>query len=161
MSFLQALVRGMVFYSFHAFILFSLVISICSGFADVTFYSRRVASQEEWMREAIEKGEDFVEIDYTPNLITGIASFVMFAVSTVTAIFFFMKKFDSRIHILIIAVTVLAAFIFFLPRPPLGTGTENMKEVFAFLMLLGIIDSSLFNTYIRKDSSQDEPSVRL
>ena len=45
MSFLRTLVRGMVFYSFNAFILFSLLVSICSGFADVVFYSRRVAAQ--------------------------------------------------------------------------------------------------------------------
>jgi len=43
---------------------------------------------------------------------------------------------------------MLASFIFFLPRPPIGTGTGGMKEVFAYLMVLGIINSFLFRTFI-------------
>jgi len=38
---------------------------------------------------------------------------------------------------------------------------NEKRENFAYLMLLGIFDSSLYSTYIKKDSSQDEPLVRL
>ena len=143
----------MVHWSFYAFILFSLVVSLCSGFVDVVYHSRRTAAQEEWIREAEAEGEEFTEVNYTPNLITGIAAFVMFGVSSILVVFFFMKKFNVRTHILLIAATALATFIFLLPRPPVGTGTEGMKEVFAYLMFLGIIDSSLYRTYILDDNS--------
>ncbi|MCK4806084.1 MAG: hypothetical protein KAT09_00485 [Candidatus Aegiribacteria sp.] len=160
MKFIRAIFTVMVQYSFYVFILFSLVVSLLSGFSDVIYHSRRTAAQEEWMREAEAEREEYIEVDYTPNLVTGIAAFVMFAVSSVLAVSFFMKKLNVSTHVLLIAVTVLAAFIFFLPRPPIGTGTEKMKEVFAYLMFLGIIDSSLYRTYILKSNPVDRQTVQ-
>lgn len=155
MSFVRVLFAVMVRYLFYAFILFSLVVSLLSGFSDVIYSSRHTVAQEEWMRDAEEEGEEFIEVDYTPNLVTGIAAFVMFAVSSVLAVFFFMKKFNVNTHILLMAATTLAAFIFFLPRPPIGTGTEGMKEVYSYLMFLGIFDSSLYRKYLLKSDHAD------
>lgn len=160
MEFIRSLFAVMVRYSLYAFIVFSLVVSLLSGIADVTYHSRRTAAQEEWILEADAEGEEFIEVDYTPNMITGMAAFVMFAVSSVLAVFFFMKKFEAGTHVLLIAVTGLAAFIFFLPRPPLGTGTEGMKEVFAYLMFLGLMVSSLYRSYIHKNRSPDRPTAQ-
>lgn len=159
MELLRALITGMVRYSLYAFIIFSLVVSLLSGIADLTYYSRRTAAQDEWIREADAEGEEFIEVDYTPNMLTGVAAFVMFAVSSVLAVFFLRKKFRAGTHVLLIAVTGFAAFIFFLPRPPLGTGTEGMKEVFAYLMVLGIIDSALYRTYFMADNPTEDQTV--
>ncbi len=155
MSIIRALFSIMVRYSFYAFILFTLVVSLISGFSDIIYHSRRTAAQEVWMREAEDAGEEFIEVNYTPNLVTGIAAFVMFAVSSVLAIFFILKKYDVPAHVLLMAVTALAVFIFFLPRPAIGTGTEGMKEVFAYLMLLGIVNSSLYRTYLMRSNQLD------
>jgi uncharacterized membrane protein len=157
-SYLRPLLAATVRYSLYAFVVFSLVVSLLSGFADVVTRARCVSAQREWVLEAEAEGEAFSEVNYTPNLITGISAFLMFGVTSVLAVRFFRKRFDCGTHILVIAVTALAALIFFLPRPPVGTGTERMKEVFAYLMLLGIINSSLYRTFFPDDGSAGSSS---
>ncbi len=132
----------------YAFAVFCVVVSLISGIADIIYHSRRTAAQEEWAAEAAADGEEFHRVDYTPNLIAGLACLILFGVSSVMAVMIFTRRFGVPTHILVISAAILAGFIRFLPRPPLGTGTDSMAEVFAYLMLLGVFESALYRSYV-------------
>lgn len=145
---IREIIRAGVLFMLFVFALSTVVVSLVSGIADIVYHSRRTAAEEVWAAEALVSGEEFQKVDYTPNLLTGIASLVLFAVSTALLVLLFMKRSGAATHALLAAATLLAAFIFFLPRPPLGTGTDHMREVFAYLMLLGFFETALYRTYI-------------
>ncbi|MCD4847626.1 MAG: hypothetical protein K8R76_05505 [Candidatus Aegiribacteria sp.] len=147
MVILRFVIEGIIRYSYYAFILFSIVTALLSGFADTVQYGRYVKAQDEWIVEAESSGEEYTAVDYTPNLITGIAAFLMFIGASALAVMFLMKRVTGITHIILIVTAALSAFIFLLPRPPVGTGTESMKEVYAFLTLLGIIDLIFFRSH--------------
>mgnify|MGYP001164389218 FL=1 len=144
----REIIRAGVFFMLFAFALSTVVVSLVSGIADLVYHSRRTAAEEEWAAEALASGEEFQKVDYTPNLLTGIASLVLFAGSAALQVLVFMKRLGTATHALLASATLIAAFIFFLPRPPLGTGTDHMRDVFAYLMLLGVFETALFRTYI-------------
>ena len=148
MELLRSLLAGSIRFSLYTFLVFSLVVSLFSGFADIVHYSRNTSDRNERALEATDDDEEFIGQDFTPLLITGITAFLMFAAASVLTVRFFRKIFDTKTHILIVFLTILASFIFFLPRPPVGTGTDGMKEVFSYLMVLGIINSALYRTFI-------------
>lgn len=155
MLFLRIISAALMKYVFYGFILFSVVVSLISGFADTIYYSRQVQTQEQWIQEARSEGEEFIPVDYTPNLLTGIAAFLMFAGTSTIAVMFLTGKFSGITHGFIIASTALAVFILLLPRPAIGTNSGTMKEVFAFLMILGIISSVLFrDNYLSGDGKK-------
>ncbi len=147
MVILRFVIERIIRYSYYAFILFGIVTALLSGFADTVQYGRYVKAQDEWIVEAESSGEDYIPVDYTPNLITGIAAFLMFIGASALAVMFLMKQVNGITHIVLIATASLSALILLLPRPPVGTGTESMKEVYAFLTLLGIIDIIFFRSH--------------
>lgn len=147
MVILRFVIQMMIRYSYYAFILFAIVTALLSGFADTVQYGRYVKAQDEWIVEAESSGEECVSVDYTPNLITGIAAFLMFIGASALAVMFITKRVTGITHVVFIVTVALSAFIFLLPRPPIGTGTEAMREVFAFLTLLGIIGLVFFRSH--------------
>lgn len=147
MGILRFVIQMMIRYSYHAFILFGIVTALLSGFADTVQYGRSVKARDERILEAESAGEEYIAIDYVPNLITGIAAFLMFIGASALAVMFLMKRVTGITHIVLVVTAALSAFIFLLPRPPIGTGTESMKEVYAFLTLLGIIDIIFFRSH--------------
>ena len=147
MVILRFVIQSMIRHSYYAFILFAVVTALLSGFADTVHYGRHVKTQDERITEAESAGEEYTAVNYIPNLITGIAAFLMFIGASVLAVMFMMKRVTGITHIVLIVTAALSALIFLLPRPPIGTGTETMKEVYAFLTLLGIIDIIFFRSY--------------
>lgn len=148
MGFIREIIAGGILYMLYAFAVFCVVVSLIGGVADIIYHSRRTAAQEEWVAEAAAEGEEFQRIDYAPNLMAGLACLILFAVSSLMAVMIFARRFGILTHILVICSAVLAGFIRFLPRPPLGTGTDGMAEVFAYLMLLGVFESALYRSYV-------------
>ena len=144
----RRLLAGGVLYMLYAFAVFCVVVSLISGIADVIYHSRRIETQESWMAEAAEKGEPFDPVDYTPNLVAGLASFALLGVSSVLTVMIFRQRFGTATHAIMICCTLLAGFVLLLPRPAIGTGTENMRTVFAYITILGVFESALFRTYI-------------
>ncbi|MCK4671915.1 MAG: hypothetical protein KAT47_05165 [Candidatus Aegiribacteria sp.] len=147
MVILRFVIQTIIRYSYYAFILFAIVTALPSGFTDTVYYGRYVKAQNERILEAESSEEEYVPVDYVPNLITGIAAFLMFIGASALAVMFMMKRVTGITHIILIVTAALSALIFLLPRPPIGTGTESMKEVFAFLTLLGIIDIIFFRSH--------------
>jgi hypothetical protein len=145
---IRAILAGGILYMLYAFAVFCVVVSLISGISDVVYHSRRIAAQEQWEAEAAARGEEFRRVDYTPYLVTGLASFALFGVSAVMAVMLFRQRYGMSTHILVMSATLLAGFILLLPRPPLGTGTEGMRQVFAYLTLLGVFESALYRTYV-------------
>lgn len=142
----------------YAFAVFCVVVSLISGIADVVYHSRRIEAQERWIAEAAEKGEPFDPVDYTPNLVTGLVSFALFGVSMVLTVLVFRQRYGTATLAVTVCCTLLAGFVLLLPRPAIGTGTTNMRAVFAYLTILGAFESALFRTYIPTAAGSAEGS---
>jgi len=139
-------------YTYYAFILVALLTSLLGGISDTVQYSRCLKAQDEWALEAAIEGEEFTMVDYTPNLLTGLACFLMFSCVVILTVLFLRKQRTVVTFLLFMTATALSAFIMLLPRAPIGTGTAGMQEVFAFLTILGIIDTVLFRyLFVREE----------
>ena len=147
MGILRFVIQAMIRYLYYAFILIAVPAALLSGFADTVSYGRYLKAQDERIAEAESAGEEYSAVDYVPNLITGIAAFLMFIGASALAVMFMMKQVTGITHIVLIITASLSALIFLLPRPPIGTGTESMKEVYAFLTLLGIMGVIFFRSH--------------
>jgi len=145
----------LVGYTYYAFIVVALLTSLLGGISDTVQYSRCVEAQDEWASEAADEGEEFAMMDYTPNLLTGLANFLMFSCAVILSLLFLRNRHTAATFLLFMATTALSAFIMLLPRAPIGTGTSGMQEVFAFLTVLGIIDTVLFRYFFMKKEKND------
>jgi hypothetical protein len=149
-------VNHLLVYSFTAFILFTIMVSLIGGICDTVYASQAKAAEDRWALEAAGQGEIFVRGDYTANVVTGAVQFVLFACTVLLGIRLFGRK-TGRIGFTLLAVaTAITAFVFLLPRAPIGTASNRMKEIYAFLTLLGIVDLSAYQGFLRQDDRQSE-----
>lgn len=158
-EFIRGILAAGVMYMVYVFAVFCVVVALIGGIADIIYHDRKVKAQDRWTAEAEAAGEEFFPVDYTPNLVTGLVSLALFGVSVVMLVRLFMRRFDRLTHAFVIAATALAGFIYFIPRIPLGTGTDHMLEAYAYLALLGLFESVLYGTYILKDSEEPPTGV--
>lgn len=153
---LRAILAGGILFMLYAFAVFCVVVCLIGGISDLVFQSRKVAAEEAWAAESAAEGREFTRTDYTANLVTGFACLAVFPLASLLLVMMFRRRFGNGMHIVLVAVTLLLLFILLLPRPELGTGTAKMKEVFAYLALLGVFESALFRTYAYRESSVPE-----
>jgi H+/Cl- antiporter ClcA len=148
---LEILTAGLLF-MLYALILSSFVVGLAGGIADIIYHSRAIDSRQQ-------ADESHDAPDFTPNLISGILCILMSSVTVMLGVRMFGQRMDLFSHVLLIILTVLAAAVLLLPRPSMGTSTEGMKQVFGYLTLLGVLESALYGTYVRRDP--EAPVQRL
>lgn len=141
-------------YTLSAFLVFTTVVSLAGGISDTVFASRAEEAQDRWERAAAERGESWEREHFTANIITGIAQLLLFVCTVTLGILMIRKRTGRSGLVLLWAATALCAFVVLMPRAAIGTASGSMREIYAFLTVLGLIDLTAYNRFIRRDTER-------
>ena len=140
----EYIMMNLVVYTFTAFIVFTVVVSLIGGICDVVYSGRADESEARWAAEASEEGELYEPVSHGANRLVGVAQFLLLAVTVSLGVMLLRRKVGRPAFALLLVATLICLLVAVLPRPDIGTASPHMREAYSFLAFLGILDLAVF-----------------